>query len=554
VSDRNPAPARTGRRVASAGLAGILLLLAILAAHTALPAGSPAATARVLGPAAPNRVIGVSLILRLPHERSLERFLGASSRPGSPSYRQTLSPSAFGVRFGLPGYRIRTLREALAAHGLTVTGGYPQRTALRATGTVTALGRAFATRLQERVDARGRHYIAPSISPTVPRWLGADVIGVTGLDTRPVLVAADVPAGGLSPQTLSTAYDFASLRGQGIDGSGQTVAVVSFDSFAGSDLSDYQSRFAIKGPQVQRVPIDGGTQPGSGQPEVDLDVDTIRAIAPGAQVLDYEAPQGIATEADVINQIVADHRARVISTSWGRCDLLLSPDARTAEDQALAAARASGITIFAASGDNGAYDCQSADLGDQRVSVDWPAASANVVAVGGTRLAVRADGSYLAEYGWEDVLQGGGSGGGVASVTPRPSWQQGPGVLNANSNGHRQIPDVAGPADPASGMMVFATGRLREIGGTSAAAPFWAASLLLMREYAQRHGVRDLGFIAPLLYRIAANRATAHAFHEPVRGGNRRFVVTPGWNYVSGLGTPDVALLARDLVQASHQS
>ena len=530
------------------------MLLAILAAHTARSDSSHPVTAHALGPAAPNRVIGVSLVLRLPHERSLERFLSATSRPGSPSYRQTLSPRAFGVRFGLPAYRIRTLTEVLRAHGLTVTGGYPQRTALRATGTVAALARAFATRLLARVDAHGRRYIAPSITPTVPRWLGADIVGVTGLDTRPVLVAADVPGGGLSPQTLSTAYDFASLRGRGIDGSGQTVAVVSFDSFAGSDLTGYQSRFAIRGPRVQRVPVDGGTQPGSGQPEVDLDVDTIRAIAPGAQVLDYEAPQGIATEADVINQIVADHRARVISTSWGRCDLLLSPAARTAEDQALAAARASGITIFAASGDNGAYDCQSADLGDQRVSVDWPAASANVVAVGGTRLAVRADGSYLAEYGWEDVLQGGGSGGGLASVTLRPSWQQGPGVVNADSNGHRQIPDVAGPADPASGMMVFANGRLREIGGTSAAAPFWAASLLLMREYAQRNGVRDLGFIAPLLYRIAANPATAHAFHEPVRGGNRRFLVTPGWNYVSGLGTPDLALLARDLVQVSHQS
>ena len=202
--------------------------------------------------------------------------------------------------------------------------------------------------------------------------------------------------------------------------------------------------------------------------------------------------------------------------------------------------------MFAASGDNGAYDCQAEDLSDQRVSVDWPAASANVVAVGGTRLAVRQDGSYLAEYGWEDVLKGDGSGGGLASATPRPAWQTGPGVQNSFSNGLRQLPDVAGPADPDSGMVVVSGGATHQVGGTSAAAPFWAATMLLLRQYAERHGGRDLGFVAPALYAIAAN-PRSNAFHHAVRGGNRHYSVTAGWNYVDGLGSPDVAALARAL-------
>ena len=286
------------------------------------------------------------------------------------------------------------------------------------------------------------------------------------------------------PATLAKAYDITPLRAQGITGTGQTVAVISFDSFENTDLSSFESRFGITGPAVQHVEVHGGALPGAGQQEVNLDIDTIRSIAPGAQILDYEAPQGSTTDADVINQIVADHRARVISSSWGRCDLLVSPAERAADETALAAARAAGITVFAASGDNGAYDCQAEDLSDQRVSVDWPAASANVVAVGGTRLAVRQDGSYLAEYGWEDVLKGDGSGGGLASATPRPAWQTGPGVQNSFSNGLRQLPDVAGPADPDSGMVVVSGGATHQVGGTSAAAPFWAATMLLLRQYA----------------------------------------------------------------------
>jgi kumamolisin len=121
-------------------------------------------------------------------------------------------------------------------------------------------------------------------------------------------------------------------------------------------------------------------------------------------------------------------------------------------------------------------------------------------------------------------------------------------VQNPFSDGHRQVPDVSGPADPDSGMTVVVGGSAHEVGGTSAAAPFWAASLLLMREYAARQRARDLGFIAPLLYRIAANPSTAAAFREPVRGGNRRYPTSAGWNYVTGLGSPDVAALARALV------
>ena len=270
---------------------------------------------------------------------------------------------------------------------------------------------------------------------------------------------------------------------------------------------------------MQHVQVHGGTLPGSGQQEVNLDIDTIRSIAPGAQILDYEAPQGATTDADVINQIVADHRARVISSSWGRCDLLVTDAERSADETALAAARAAGITVFAASGDNGAYDCQAEDLTDQRLSVDWPAASENVVAVGGTRLAVRKDGTYLAEYGWEDVLKGDGSGGGLASATGRPAWQTGPGVQNAILQREAPAPGRrrAGRSGQRHG------GHLRRRGAPDRRHE--RRCPVLGRDAAARASVRA----APrrprprvrraALYTIAANPRTENAFHHSLRGG-----------------------------------
>ncbi len=529
---------------ASLGACGATTPRGARAGHVLRP-GSDGST--IVGPTSPGRRLEVSLVLRLPGRAALDRFLSASDDPHSSGYRQTTTPAQFGARFGLSSRRLTGLRRSLSAHGLTVTQTYPQRTAMRVSGSAQLLEAAFSTRLEDRIDRRGLRYVAPTSTPRLPPWLASDVTAVTGLNTQPLLRPADIPSGGLTGVELGQAYDFSSLRSQGIDGSEQTVAVISFDTYEPGDLSNFESHFGIGGPSVQQVDVSGGATAGSQKAEVDLDLETLRAIAPGAQVLDYDAPQSAST-GDVVNRIVADHRANVITTSWGQCQLRLPHSVQEDDQSALAAARAAGITIFAASGDNGAYDCQSQSLLDQRPSVDWPAASANVVGVGGTRLAVRPDGSYLAEYGWEDILQGAGSGGGLSSSDPLPSWQHGTGVRNSDSNGSRQVPDVAGPADPASGMVVYAQGGQHQVGGTSAAAPFWAGVSLLLRQYAQQHGAGDLGFLAPLLYQVATNPANSGAFHEPVRGGNRLYSVTPGWNYVTGLGSPDVAVLAKALV------
>jgi len=87
------------------------------------------------------------------------------------------------------------------------------------------------------------------------------------------------------------------------------------------------------------------------------------------------------------------------------------------------------------------------------------------------------------------------------------------------------------------------------IGGTSAAAPFWAGSMLLIEQSARNRRAGPLGFVAPLLYRIAASDSrTAPAFHDVVLGGDRLHDATEGWDYSTGLGSPDVANLAEAVV------
>jgi len=250
----------------------------------------------------------------------------------------------------------------------------------------------------------------------------------------------------------------------------------------------------------------------------------------------------------MMNAIVSDGRSKIVSISWGRCDLRVPPSVRNADESAFSAAAAAGVTTYVAAGDEGAYDCQSHDLSDQRLSVDWPSAGANVVAVGGTRLSVRSDGTYLEEFGWENILAGVGGGGGLASETPRPAWQTGvSGIDNPQSNGRRQIPDVSGPADPASGVNVVSKRRFQaSVGGTSAAAPFWSAVTALVRGYVQQQGAARPGFMGPLLYRAAAR--FPKAFHDVTKGGNRYFNAGPGWDYATGLGSPDVAELAKAIV------
>jgi pro-kumamolisin-like protein/subtilase family protein len=505
---------------------------------------------RFLGPMKPGSSLGFTLVLRF-RQAALDRYIESIQDPSSPAYQHYLTAREIGERFGISSSELARIERRLHRAGLTVVEAYPQRTALRLRGTVARISAFFRTSLGNFRESSGRVYHKPLRTPTIRADLRRSVVGVTGLSNRSRALPAAIPNGALAPETTAKTYNIAPLHAGGNRGQGQTIAIVSFDSFNDSDPRLFDRQFKISGPRVIHRKVGGGTPPGDGAVEVNLDIDVIRSIAPKAQIINYEGPNGGVGYGDMMNAVVADGKADIASISWGNCDDLsnLSPTERRNTLQSFRAAVARGVSIFVASGDAGAYTCQRRFLNDHRLTVEFPSSTPYVISVGGTLLSTTADGSYFREYGWEDVLGNGGGGGGLNPRDPRPAWQKAPGVNNRFSTGKRQLPDVSAAADPDSGFFVVNGGQLTSIGGTSAATPFWAASMLLIKQYAQKQGIRRLGFVAPVLYRIASTKQPYPPFHDVVAGGNRYYRAGPGWDYVTGLGSPNVWNLARDMVR-----
>lgn len=511
---------------------------------TASSSGVPAI--RDLGPTPAQAQISFALSLRM-DDRALNRFFEAITDPASPLVGHTISPAAIGRRFGAPDSALARIRADLAARGIRVVRTYPQRTEIDARATVATLSRTFQVRYHDFSDRSGTRFHAPTGNPTIPASLTGWVADVVGLSTRPVVFPADVRGGALVPADAAVAYDVAPLRRLGIDGTGLTIAIASFQRFGDSDVDSFSHSFSLKGPDPQHVVVGSGAGD-PGEEEAALDVEVIRGIAPGARILEYEAPKTIAGELSMLNQIAGGPSA-IASDSWGLCDSGVDPAARAAVEHAFRAAALHGTTFFVASGDTGAYDCQARDFADHRLTVDFPSDSPNVVSVGGTTLTVQTDGTYLSEAGWEEPLENAGGGGGISPVKPAPSWQV---TYRIGKGTHRVVPDVSANANTLTGWAIVAGGKQHVIGGTSAAAPFWAGAMLLVQQFVQRHGITSQCFLAPLLYQLAETRQAFPAFHDVVLGGNRYYDAARGWDYASGLGSPDVFNLARDLAAERH--
>ncbi len=543
-------------------LAPLGVLLAVAIAWQARPLASAVAGDRepaLLGATDARTMIDFSLVLRLPGQARLQHFLSELTDPSARGYHDFIDAATFGERFGVAGATLKRASAQLARDAIQITASYPQRTALDVRASAGTVDRVFGVRLMDWRGADGRRFVAPLGLAIVPPDLRQAVSAVAGLDG--VVLQPDDAAAiqGLDPSSARAAYDISPLFGQHVTGQGESIAVVEFGQFDQSDIDGFDQQFGLPDAAPRSVAVDGGASDSSSSAvgEADLDLEVAHEIAPSAELLDYNAPQttssGADTFGDVIDKITADGQASIVSDSWGTCEAD-TPQADIGRDeQAIEAAVARGISIFVAAGDTGAYTCQADNDSNHRLSVSWPSSSPFAVSVGGTSLSISAAGAYQRETAWNDTLEQIGGGGGLSLDFKRPAWQVGPGVGNQFSNGMRQLPDVVAAADPWSGWDTYTGGAMTVAGGTSAATPFWAATIALIAEYARLHGIARLGVVDPMLYAIASDPERAPGFHDITIGSNRFYAATRGWDFATGLGSPDAERLAQDVVAYLHR-
>ena len=535
-----------------------LLAVVVLAMTAAGRNGGTTRSDRYLGRVDPGARVsfGFSLRMRTAAMEAYGAGVGAGRLPA-------LSAAQIGERFGISGAALARVERVLSVGGIEVRQAFKQRTQLLLSAPAARVERLLHVSLGEFAQPDGTRYRRPLGKPLIPIALSPYVLAATHLDTKPLPMQADVPQGGMAASDLAALYNLRPLISRhGLDGRGQTIAIYSQDTFQPSDIRAFDTLQHIVGaPMPLRVAVEGGSplqfQTGADAAEVDLDLDVIRELAPRAQIINYETPCcNPAFMSDAIDRIVQDGRAKLANFSYGICEFDAASSAQDllAEDNSFLSAEDHGVTAFVSSGDSGAYSCQRYSLRDHRLTVEWPASSPHVVSVGGTYVDVRRDGTRYDELGWEDILSGGGGGGGDSAAFVRPAWQAGvSGIQNQFSTNPpaRQVPDVAADAAFGSGYSIYSQGQHDQVGGTSASAPFWTGSFALINELAQRQLGHPLGFIAPLLYRAAARDPSA--FYDVTLGGNRFYRAGPGWDYATGLGTPNMARLAADVIALSRR-
>ncbi|MEE6164993.1 MULTISPECIES: S53 family peptidase [unclassified Mycolicibacterium] len=431
-------------------------------------------------------------------------------------------------------------------------------------GAPADMASAFGVDIHDYLGRRGQVFYASPQQPAIPEPLRGEVTEVGRLlgytpprMSRPDLsnLPADVPDRGLTPTALLNTYTLSGLARQGYTGKGTTIVIFAFDGFKQTDLDTFATTFNLP----RFTPILVGGQPSEPHGETTMDLEVAHAIAPDARKVVINARPTVQGDGayEKIGQMLlsadADYPGAVWSFSigWG-CDKLITAADLAPVRSALATAHSHGTTAFNASGDLAGLECKggqdwSSPPGPDDVGLDSVASLPEITNVGGTTLSTDTDGGWLAEQAWFDVPLTQGTGGGVSALFVRPEWQRG---LTAPDDGGAQrrfTPDVSAVADPFTGVKIVLNDQLLVGGGTSQSAPLWAGMAAVMNQYLLANGGRELGDLNPLLYRIAAG-APLPAFHDVTLGGNAVASAGPGYDLVTGLGTPNVDNLVKNIL------
>jgi len=510
--------------------------------------------AQHLGQLPPDQIMSLDIVLPLRNQAALDTFLGDLYDPTSANYRHFLTVTEFTARFGPSQKDYDDVLAFARLNGFQVTGGSRDGMDVQVRGPVSAVERAFHVHMRSfRHPSENRTFFGPDSEPvtdlpfnlwhisgldnySIPRPLlvkRSEYAQANGIDSNAVVSHATTgsgPAASFLGSDMRSAY----YSSGSLDGAGQNLGLL---EYLGTDLDDLNTYYKNAN-QTNNVPIKLLSVDGTNvnctkangncdDTEQTLDMTQALGMAPGLASLTMYI--GSSDTAIISAMTTHSPLPTTIGCSWG-----WTPVDPTTLDPYFKKMAAQGQTFFAASGDSSTWSIRNQS---------WPADDPYVISVGGTDLVTSgAAGPWASETAWVD------SGGGI---TPNniaiPSWQKLSGVITTANNGSttlRNGPDVSANANFTFYTCANQTTCLaNSYGGTSFAAPMWAAYLALANQQMATNGKAPLGFINPTIYTQNVTSSFSTNFHDITSGTSGSYSAVTGYDLVTGWGSPSGGLI-----------
>ncbi len=503
-----------------------------------------------------SQTMQLDLVLPIRDQAALDTFLNELYDPKSPTYGHYLTPAEFTERFGPTQEDYDTVVKFAKSSGLTVVGGTRDGMEVQVKGPVSAVETAFHVAMHTyQHDKEPGTFFAPDREPTTslpfPLW------HISGMDNyskpHPMLVKKEdyAKAHGISPEAvtkhaitgsgpsgsfLGSDMRAAYATGTTLTGAGQNLGLFEYE---GTDLADLNTYYKNIGVTLPITPVllstDGtstacvDTKAGGSCDDTEQTLDMTQALgmAPGlASMVVYIG----STDTAIISAMTTHSPLpTTIGCSWG-----WTPADPSTLDPYFEKMAAQGQNFFAASGDSSTWSASNEA---------WPADDAYVVSVGGTDLVTSGGaGPWASETAWVD------SGGGITpDKIAIPTWQQLSGVITSANKGSttlRNGPDVSANANFSFYTCADQTTCLAgSYGGTSFAAPMWAAYIALVNQQLVANGKATIGFLNPTIYNENVTSTYATDFHDITSGTSGSYSATTGYDLVTGWGSPTPSLI-----------
>jgi pseudomonalisin len=506
--------------------------------------GPALANATAQGALPDSTPIHVNVGLQIQNREALVAYVQQITTPGTALYGQELDPASFAAAYAPSNAAVGSVVSYLTAAGFQNVQVEPNNLMIAADGTAATVRQAFNTQLG-LYQVNGTSVYANLSPAQVPAALGSIVGAVLGLNNAAQMsfplvsnpVAVPTFPGSYRAKNLWTAYDVAATP----TGSKTAIAIFAEGDVSGvvSDLRLAESANGLAEVPVKIVQVGLASTDTSGVDEFDLDTQYSTGMAGSVSTLYIYTTTSLSDSDTALefNHFAAQKLARAGSASFGICEVFPYLDgAMLADDNSFLEAAAQGQTVFASTGDTGS-SCsvgvgENGVPGDGIPMVEYPASSSYVIGAGGTTLLTNANGTWDNEIAWY------AGGGGLSQFEASGFWQE---PVNTLSTVGKGSPDVAMDADPNSGVYLWLNGaETCCYGGTSLSSPL---TLGVWARLQSAHS-NKLGFAGPVLYTGATpipSPASPAGFHDIIVGANGLYTALPGYDYVTGLGTFDVA-------------